>query len=92
VASGPVAEVLSGGRAAELTVRLEDVAAGLRALEQAGIPAREHDGRLLVPLPSDRASDVTRALAERGLYLSELRVEEADLETVFLELTEGEAK
>ena len=92
VASGPVAEVLSGGRAAELTVRVADVAAGLRALEQAAIPTREHDGRLFVQLPAERASDVTRALAERGLYLSELRVEEVDLETVFLELTEGEAK
>ena len=28
-----------------------------------------------------------RTLADRGLYLSELRPDEADLETVFLELT-----
>ncbi|MGE5460444.1 MAG: ABC transporter ATP-binding protein [Solirubrobacterales bacterium] len=90
VASGPVAAVLSGGKAAELTVRLNDLAAGLRALADAGIPARVHDGRLLVQLPADRASEVTRALADGGLYLSELRVEEADLEKVFLELTEGD--
>jgi hypothetical protein len=30
---------------------------------------------------------VTRALADQGLYLTELRPDEADLETVFLELT-----
>jgi len=90
VASGPVAEVLSGGRAAELTARLDDLSAGLRALADAGIPSREQDGRLLVQLAADRASEVTRALADRGLYLSELRVEEADLEKVFLELTEGD--
>lgn len=90
VASGPVAEVLSGGRAAELTVRLDDLAAGLRALAEAGIDARVQDERLLVQLPPERASDVTRTLAERGLYLSELAVERVDLETVFLELTEGE--
>jgi len=90
VASGPVAEVLSGGRAAELTARLDDLSAGLRALADAGIPSREQDGRLLVQLAADRASEVTRALADHGLYLSELRVEEADLEKVFLELTEGD--
>jgi hypothetical protein len=28
-----------------------------------------------------------RTLADRGLYLTELRADEADLETVFLELT-----
>ena len=30
---------------------------------------------------------MTRTLAERGLYLTELRPDEVDLETVFLELT-----
>ena len=92
VASGPVGEVLSGGRAAELVVRLNDVSAGLRALAEAGIDARALDDRLLVALPPDKSSLVTRTLAERGLYLSELRVEEADLETVFLELTEGDQR
>ena len=90
VASGPVAEVLTAGRASELVVRLEDLHAGLQALAEAGISARQLDGRLVVELPSDQATLVTRTLAERGLYLSELRVEEADLETVFLELTGGE--
>jgi hypothetical protein len=33
---------------------------------------------------------VTRALAERGLYLSEIRPDEVDLETVFLELTKDQ--
>jgi ABC-2 type transport system ATP-binding protein len=92
IASGPVADVLSGGRAAELTVRLDDPDAGLRALEEAGIATRVQGGRLLVQLPAEHASLVTRTLAERGLYLSELRVEEVDLETVFLELTEGDPR
>ncbi len=92
VASGPVGDVLSSGRAAELVVRLDDVSAGLRALTEAGIDARAQDDRLLVALPPDQASLVTRTLADRGLYLSELRAEEADLETVFLELTGGGAE
>ena len=91
VAAGPVAEVLASGRAAGLVVGLDDPRAGLRALTEAGFAARERDGGLLVEAGPERASDVTRVLAERGLYLSEIRAEEADLETVFLELTEGDA-
>ena len=40
-----------------------------------------------VRLPPAEAAQVTRTLADRGLYLTELRADEADLETVFLELT-----
>jgi hypothetical protein len=42
-----------------------------------------------VGLPPSDAARVTRTLADRGLYLTELRPDEADLETVFLELTGG---
>jgi hypothetical protein len=42
-----------------------------------------------VELPPADAARVTRTLADRGLYLTELRADEADLETVFLELTSG---
>jgi ABC-2 type transport system ATP-binding protein len=89
VATGPVHEVLTAGRAAGLVVRLDDVAGGLRALGEAGIPATSDDGVIHVDLPPTDAARVTRALAERGLYLTELRPDEADLETVFLELTSG---
>ena len=42
---------------------------------------------LLPALPPEEAATVTKALAAEGLYLTELRADEADLETVFLELT-----
>ncbi len=87
VATGPVHEVLTSGRAAGLVVRLEDVTAGVRALADAGIPATSDDGVIRVGLPPEDGARVTRALADRGLYLTELRPDEADLETVFLELT-----
>jgi ABC-2 type transport system ATP-binding protein len=87
VAVGPVHEVLSAGRAAGLLVRLDDVATGLRILGEAGIEARLDDGLVKVRLPPAEAARVTRTLADRGLYLTELRADEADLETVFLELT-----
>jgi ABC-type multidrug transport system ATPase subunit len=85
--SGPVDEVLSTGRAKGLLVRLADPEAGRRALADAGITARAEDRLLRVDLAPDRAEEVTRTLAQRRLYLTELRPDEADLETVFLELT-----
>ena len=87
VATGPVHEVLTSGRAAGMIVRLEDLAAGMRALADAGIAATSEDGAIRVGLPPADASRVTRTLADRGLYLTELRPDEVDLETVFLELT-----
>jgi ABC-2 type transport system ATP-binding protein len=89
VAVGQVHEVLSAGHAAGLLVRLDDVSAGLRILGEAGIEARVDDGVIKVGLPPVDAARVTRTLADRGLYLTELRADEADLETVFLELTGG---
>jgi ABC-2 type transport system ATP-binding protein len=85
VAVGAVDDVLRGG--GRLIVGLDDLEAGREALAGAGIPAALADGRLYVDLPPGDAARVSRVLADRGLYLSELRREEADLETVFLELT-----
>jgi ABC-2 type transport system ATP-binding protein len=87
VTSGPVQEVLAAGRASGLIVKLSDVEAGRRALTDAGITAVPTGDALRVALAPTEAERVTRALAERGLYLSELRPDEVDLETVFLELT-----
>jgi ABC-2 type transport system ATP-binding protein len=87
VASGPVAQVLSAGRAESLVVRVGDLAAGFEALRSAGLEASMNGDAIRVTLPHAEAARVTRALAERGLFLTELRPDEADLETVFLELT-----
>jgi ABC-2 type transport system ATP-binding protein len=87
VAAGPVSEVLSAGRVAGLIVGMDDLDAGLRVLGDAGIAAEAADGRLRVHAPPSDAASITRMLADRGLYLTELRPDEVDLETVFLELT-----
>src|ERR671918_885651 len=79
VASGRTGEVLSAGRANRLIVRLDDIHAGLEALTAAGFAASAVDDALRVDAP-DRGADVTRALADRGLYLSELTPERIDLE------------
>ena len=87
VASGRTDEVLTAGRATRLIVRLGDLGAGLDALTTAGFAATAVDGALRIEAPPEQGAAVTRALAERGLYLSELTPERVDLETVFLELT-----
>ena len=87
---GRVDEVLSAGRARGVIARLDDVTAGARALADAGIRAAPANGALRVEVPPSEAATVTRVLADRGLYLTELRPDEVDLETVFLELTSDE--
>ncbi|HEX9717483.1 MAG TPA: ABC transporter ATP-binding protein [Actinomycetota bacterium] len=87
VAAGPVDEVLAGGRARGLIARVEDLPAGAEVLRAAGMPVSVDGDALRVDLPPSDAATVTRALAERGLYVTELRPDEVDLETVFLELT-----
>ena len=91
VTSGAVSDVLAMGQRGGLRVRLDDLTAGVDVLRAAGITADIDGDAIRVSLPVEESARVTRTLAERGLYLSELRPEEVDLETVFLELTEGPA-
>jgi ABC-2 type transport system ATP-binding protein len=87
VASGPVSEVLSAGRSTGLVLRLDDLTAGLTVLRSAGFDASMKDSTIHVSVSPSQAAWVTRTLADGGLYLTELRPDEVDLETVFLELT-----
>jgi ABC-type multidrug transport system ATPase subunit len=87
ITSGPVDRVLASGGARGLIVRLADLSAGAKALGNAGFSSTRAGDALQVDAVPERAADVTRALADAGLYLTELRPDEADLETVFLELT-----
>ena len=89
VMTGTVDEVMASQRTAGLVVRLADMVAGLDVLTQAGFVVHAVDGALQVDAPSSEAERVTRTLADRQLYLTELRPVAVDLETVFLELTSG---
>jgi ABC-2 type transport system ATP-binding protein len=82
-----VADVLASGGGEGLVVRLRDLEAGMAALTDAGIDAIVTGGALRVAVAPTDGERVSRTLAERGLYVTELRREEVDLETVFLELT-----
>jgi ABC-2 type transport system ATP-binding protein len=87
VKAGPVHEVLASGGGEGLIVRLRDLEAGHRALASAGFSVAVSGDALRVASPPDQVERISRTLAEQGLYVTELRPEEVDLETVFLELT-----
>jgi ABC-2 type transport system ATP-binding protein len=90
VTQGPVGEVLRSTGARGLVVRVADPAAGLLALADAGIGATRDGETIRVAGDGSDGERINRVLAERGLYASEIRPDEADLETVFLELTKDE--
>ena len=89
ITSGPVDEVLTtGGRG--LLVKVADLDAGRRVLTEAQMPVVAAGGALKVDVPAEQAERVSRTLAEAGLFVTELRPDEVDLETVFLELTKDQ--
>jgi ABC-2 type transport system ATP-binding protein len=90
IKSGPVEEVLAGGRATGLVVRVGERDRAVQVLADAGIAAQAAGDVLKVALSPEEAERVTRTLAARELYVSELRPDAVDLETVFLELTKEE--
>ncbi|MCA1824174.1 MAG: ABC transporter ATP-binding protein, partial [Frankia sp.] len=87
IASGPVREVLAARQTGELRVGAADLAAAETALRTAGYDVSNDGAHLLVRGAADPA-DVTRALARKRVYLTELTPVTATLESVFLELTE----
>jgi ABC-type multidrug transport system ATPase subunit len=90
LAGGPVSEVLQRATGpAEVRVRVADPAAAAEVLQGAGMTTRLDGGMLLVGGAQDPAR-ITRLLAERQMYPSELTPIAADLESVFLQITQGQ--
>lgn len=87
VATGPVRTVLAGKSSGDVRLRAPDPAAAKRVLETAGFTVSGMGDAWRVHGVTD-PSKVTRVLAERGHYLTELAPIAADLESVFLDLTE----
>ncbi len=87
IKAGPVGEVLATTGATGVIVKLADLEAGRRALSDANIPTTIHAGAIRADVPADQSERISRTLAQAGLYVSELRPDTVDLETVFLELT-----
>ena len=88
IASGPVSDVLQRGRARGVVAKVPDSQHAVDLLAAAGLDAHMIDASTVqVTIDPVEAATVTKALAERGVYLRDLRPDEVDLETVFLELT-----
>lgn len=89
VAAGSVADVLAQHSSTSVRVRVEsdlDMPAAADALREAGVQVSlEHDHLMVRNV--DKPAVITRALAARELYVSELAPVTVDLESVFLELT-----
>src|SRR5262245_22738560 len=90
VAAGPVNEVLAQHSTGSVRVRLEsaeDLTLASLTLQTAGLAVTRHADHLMLT-GVDKPATITRALAERDLYVSELAPIAVDLEDVFLLLTE----
>ena len=87
---GSVAELVRRGESLLMRTTDPDGALGvLSAIDWVGKVTRQDD-HLLVEAPLERAAELSRALAERQIYLAELRPRESTLEDVFLEVTGDE--
>ena len=92
ITQGPVQTLVRRGDALEVTTTDNDRAQSLLK-ELPGIASVVREGdRLVVEAPREQAAEISRALAERQIYLSELKPREGSLEDFFLEVTaEGSA-
>jgi len=90
IAEGSVASLVRRGDVMELRVTdLSRATEVLRSLDWVGAVTSE-DSLLLVEAPHERAAELSRALADQQIYLSELRPRESSLEDFFLEVTSQE--
>ncbi|MFN2389939.1 MAG: ABC transporter ATP-binding protein [Actinomycetota bacterium] len=87
VASGGVADVLANGEASSMLVRVADLERAESTLDAAGIRTERENGFIRARAGADRGAFISEVLANAGIFPSELRPEETDLETVFLSLT-----
>ena len=89
IANSPVQELLTQGQA--LQIKVDDPAQAMSILK--ALPwiksVRSENGYLIVDAPIESAARVNRALAEKGIYASELVSRNVSLESVFLQLTGG---
>jgi ABC-2 type transport system ATP-binding protein len=86
LASGPVEELVGDNTLSVVRVYVADPEAATRHLEAAGYGVARAGDHLDVD-GAEHPEDITRVLAERGLYVRALMPVRGDLESVFLQLT-----
>jgi ABC-2 type transport system ATP-binding protein len=90
VKAGAVDDVLATTGGTGVIVKVADIEAGRRVLGEANIPIAMSGDAIRADIPPAESERVSRTLAEAGLYVTELRPDTVDLETVFLELTKDQ--
>ncbi len=89
--NAPIQELLNRGQA--LQIKVDEPTKAVPILS--GIPwiksVKIEEGYVIVEAPQENAAQVTKVLAEHGIYLSELIKSGSSLESVFLQLTGGES-
>jgi ABC-2 type transport system ATP-binding protein len=94
VREGPMSDLLSSEGLVRVRVRPDDavhaaeVLAPLEPAAPGGLPSIQEGGWLSVHIAPERSEEIARALAQAGIYPSELLVG-SDLEQLFLKLTQG---
>jgi len=89
IAQGEVADVLSRGQAARIVIKVENLQGALEILKGAGFECEIVGDEIHVTAEPSDGARISRTLALKRLYVSELRPLEVSLEDVFLQLTEG---
>lgn len=92
VTSGSVNEVLTAGRSKSMLVRIDAPDRAAAALLEAGFDADIVVETVRVAVDPAAAAAITKTLAAKRMYVRELRPDEVDLETVFLQLTSDAAQ
>jgi len=94
VANGTMEEILESTGTSDgykVYVRISQSEAAVAALNQAGLRVEDKgEGSLVARGAIDDDSEITRILAESGIWLRGLMRERPDLERVFLTLTDGD--
>lgn len=93
VAEGTISDLLSrkGGTGFNVVFSPEGTERARALLTSAGMIVNGADGVLSVTGPGVEGTQISRPLAQAGIYVSELRRTEATLEEVFLSLTSAES-
>ena len=87
LSQGTVAELVGRGESGGVRVRVSDRERAAELLRAAGMKVSVDGASLYVETVTDPAR-ITQVLAEQGLFVRELVPDRADLESVFLELTD----
>jgi ABC-2 type transport system ATP-binding protein len=87
ILSGRVDDVLATAARPAMIVALDDLDAGARVLRDDGLTVERDGTALRVGVDRNDGARVTKVLADRGLYVRELRPESVTLEDLFLEVT-----